>query len=383
MSKRQNLVLLTLCAALFCACGEQDVRETVHYNGIRKNKVAYKDGKPHGEFKRWTSHGDLAESGIYKNGLREGTWTEWFTDGKVQAQGEYKNGKKQGEWKGFFQDGTVAWKHFYQNGEPTGTWLEYYATPGNIRAGRQENALKEMNSCFKNSATGIRETYAPNGKPMRFENCKFGVLEGKVKSFYPGGSVESILEYKQGVLDGKAEFFRAAGGYYRDFPKAGKAFLTGFYKNGIRDSVWTYFAKDGSVQKTSVFQNGNGIAYGELGENGIDAETTFVAGLVQDTLRYKLPGRKLDFVEIWDKGEKKVLRSYYENSGKIASEGNFANGQRNGFWRNWYENGKIKDSLFYKDDAPFGEQLYYDSTGKLYMRKNQLGKNGPMEVKFQ
>ena len=93
MSKRQNLVLLTLCAALFCACGEQDVRETVHYNGIRKNKVAYKDGKPHGEFKRWTSHGDLAESGIYKNGLREGTWTEWFTDGKVQAQGEYKNGK--------------------------------------------------------------------------------------------------------------------------------------------------------------------------------------------------------------------------------------------------------------------------------------------------
>ncbi len=383
MFTRQNFAFFTLCAALFCACGEGDVQETVHYNGIRKTQVPYQNGKPHGEFKRWTSHGDLAESGMYQNGLREGIWTEWFTNGKVQSQGEYLNGKKQGIWKGFFQDGTTAWEHAYQDGEPTGTWTEFYPIHGNIRASgvRIQNPVKEKNSCFKNAEIGIRETFAPNGKRKRVENCKFGHLDGEVKTYYPGGSLESILEYKQGNLDGKATFFRAKSGYYTNSP--GTPFRSGFYKNGIRDSIWTYYAKDGSVMKTSVFQNGNGIAYGELDSDGLDAETTFVAGVVHDSIRYKLPDRPLRFIEVWDKGEKKLLLAYYEKTGKLASEGHFERGKRNGFWRNWYENGTIKDSLFYKDGEPFGEQLYYDSTGKLYMRKNQFGKNGPMQVNFQ
>lgn len=359
MIRFQNFAVFALCGALFTACSEKDVRETVHYNGIRKTQVAYKDGQPHGEFKRWTSHGDLAETGVYKDG------------------------KKQGLWKGFFQDGTIAWKHFYKDDEPTGTWVEYYPIRGNLRASGVENPIKEKNSCFKNTEEGFRETYAVNGKMEREETCKFGVLDGIVKAYYPGGSLESILEYKNGILDGKATYFRGRSGSYRSSPVPGKVLRTGFYKNGIRDSLWTYFAKDGSVQKTSVFQNGNGIAYGELGSDGLDAETTFVAGLIQDSIRYKLPGHKLQFIEVWDKGEKKVLLSYYEGSGKLASEGHFENGKRNGFWRNWYESGLLKDSLFYKDDEPFGEQLYYDSTGKLYMRKNQLGKNGPIQVNFQ
>ena len=383
MIRFQNFAVFALCGALFTACSEKDVRETVHYNGIRKTQVAYKDGQPHGEFKRWTSHGDLAESGIYKDGLREGSWTEFFTDGKVQAQGDYSNGKKQGTWKGFFQDGTLAWEHFYKDGEPTGTWIEYYPSHGNIRPSEENKNVKEANSCFPNVKEGSRETFSVNGKKEREENCKFGVLDGAVKTYYPGGSLESILEYKNGTLDGKATYFRARNGFYQESRAPGKKFREGFYKNGIRDSIWTYFAKDGSIEKTSVFKNGNGIAYGELGENGLDAETTFVAGLIQDSIRYKLPGHKLQFIEVWDKGEKKVLLSYYEGSGKLASEGHFENGKRNGFWRNWYESGLLKDSLFYKDDEPFGEQLYYDSTGKLYMRKKQLGKNGPMQVNFQ
>ncbi|MBP5247968.1 MAG: hypothetical protein J6Z31_08955 [Fibrobacter sp.] len=383
MFNLQKLAFFTLCTALFSACSEGDVRETVHYNGIRKTQVAYVNGKPHGEFKRWTSHGDLAESGTYENGLREGTWTEWFTNGKVQSQGEYQNGKRQGLWKGFFQDGTVAWEHTYRDNEPIGTWIEYYPLRGNIRVSSERNPIKEKNSCFKNSSEGFRETYSVSGKMEREETCRFGVLDGIVKAYYPGGSLESILEYKNGTLDGKATYFRARNGFYQESRAPGKKFREGFYKNGIRDSIWTYYGKDGLIQKTSLFVNGNGIAYGELDSNGFNAETTFVEGVVHDSLRYKLPGHNLQFVEVWDKGEKKVLLAYYEKSGTLASEGNFVKGKRNGFWRNWYENGMLKDSLFYKDDEPFGEQLYYDSTGKLYMRKKQIGKNGPVQVNFQ
>lgn len=363
MHEFQKMIFLAWLCAVLIACEEDDIRQTEHYNGIRKTQVAYKNDKPHGEFKRWTSHGDLAESGIYKNGFREGEWTEWFANGKIQARGQYEHGKMQGLWLGYYHDGKIAWERTYKDGEPVGIWTEYYPS----------GKIQERNSCFKNAQTGVREVFAASGKRERLEHCKYGILNGSVETYYPGGALESSHQYSEGTLHGKAILFRATGKIWR----------TAFYKFGLRDSLWTYYSQDGSEEKTSLFKNGNGIAYGELGEKGIDAETTLVNNLVQDTIRYTLPGHSLLYEEIWHQGEKLKLTSRYTQNNQIASEGFFSNGKRNGFWRNWYLNGKLKDSLFYKDDEVQGEQLHYDSTGKLYMRKTQFGKNGPMQVKFE
>ncbi len=363
MTKFQKIAILALCATTFFACGEKDVRETTHYNGIRKTQVPYRDGKPDGEFKRWTSHGDLAESGLYQNGTREGEWTEWFSNGKVQARGLYKKGKKDGSWKEYFFDGSLAAEKTFLNGEPVGIWKTFH----------ENGSLREKNSCFKGNANGTREVFAANGKRISAETCKSGVLDGRRETFYPGGPVETRSEYQNGKLHGKSELFRASGELWK----------RAFYRNGVRDSVWTYFKKDGSIERQSLFQNGNGIAYGELGENGIDAETTFVDNRISDTLRYRVPGHRLLYMEIWENGEKKKLLSFYDSLGTHASEGFFRNGKIDGCWRNWFSDGKLKDSLFYKDGEPFGEQLHYDSTGRLYMRKNRYGKNGPMKVGFE
>lgn len=360
LRKSRLLSPILLC---LIACSADDIRETVHYNGIRKERIEYQNGKPDGKYQRWTSHGDLAESGQFKNGLREGEWTQWFANGKVEARGIYKSGKKTGEWKGFTFDGKTAWEHEFQNGEPVGVWQDFHAASGNV---------KEKNSCFANVAEGTRETFAENGKRERIEHCKYGTVNGIVETFYPGGALETRTEFFAGLPNGKSEQFRASGELWK----------RAFFKNGVRDSVWSYFRKDGSVERESIFSNGNGTAYGYIGDGGIDAETTFVENQVHDTIWYKLPERKLLFAEVWDRGQKQKLLSFYSKN-HIASEGNFENGLRNGSWRNWYESGKIKDSLFYKDGEPFGDQMYFDSTGKLYMRKNQLGKNGPMEVHFQ
>ncbi len=363
MARFRNFAFFTLCLTLLIACREEDIRETAHYNGIRKTRVAYRNGNPDGEFKRWTSHGDLAESGFYENGKREGEWTEWFSNGNVQAKGIYRNGNKDGLWKTFSFDGKPAAEQSFQDGEPVGTWIEFHAN-GNI---------KERNSCFPLNADGTRETFAADGKKIHKETCRKGILEGTAETFYPGGSLESRSEYHAGKLHGKSELFRATGELWK----------RSFYRENIRDSVWTYFAKDGRIERQSIFVNGSGIAYGEIGEGGIDAETTFVDNKIQDTLRYTLPGHALRYAEIWENGEKRKLISFYDSSGTLASDGNFQNGKPSGSWRNWYPDGTLKDSLFYKDGEPFGEQLHYDSKGKLYMRKVQYGKSGPMRVGFE
>lgn len=358
----QKFAILALCAMALDACGEKEIRETAHYNGIRKTRTTYLHGVPDGKFERWTSHGDLAESGFYRKGKREGEWTEWFSNGKIEARGLYENDRKDGVWKVFRFDGKPAAERIFQNGEPIGTWTEYHAN-GNV---------KERNSCFPKNAEGTRETLSPEGKTLRREHCKYGVPDGITEVFYPGGSIESRSEYRRGKLHGESKLFRATGTPWR----------LAFYRENVRDSLWTYYDKNGQVERRSLFRNGNGIAYGEIGENGIDAETTFVDNRVEDTLRYRLPGHKLHYAEIWENGERKKLLSFYESS-VPASEGNFSSGKPDGSWRNWYPDRTLKDSLFYKDGEPFGEQLHYDSTGKLYMRKIQYGKNGPMEVGFE
>ena len=90
---------------LYCACSFERAEEQViaeHANGVKKTSVwvypdgdilkrnewyndgikeleiPYKDGVPHGEFKRWTGFGDVAMIGYYKKGLRDGKWTSYY-----------------------------------------------------------------------------------------------------------------------------------------------------------------------------------------------------------------------------------------------------------------------------------------------------------------
>lgn len=339
--------------------GEVHKRTGWYYNGIKESEVPYKNGVPEGTFTRWTSHGDIAETGQYEKGEKEGKWTEWYANGKVQSEGEYKEGKRQGKWMGYFYDGGIHWERSYTDDSASGTWKLYHPT----------GQLAEINNCFPQIAKGSRLLYSPEGKKEKEEHCHYGKLNGIIEEYYPGGALETKASYKDGILNGRTLIYRANRKIWRSL----------YYTNGVRDSLWIYYDKNGKKIKTSLFQNGNGIAYGE------SAETTFVNNYIQDTLRYKIEGHDLQYSEIWNKGEKTKLISHYPATlgGKLASEGLYQNGMRNGTWRNWYPNGKLKDSLFYKNDELYGEQLNYDSTGKLYMRKNQFGKNGPTVVRFK
>ena len=104
-------------------------------------------------------------------------------------------------------------------------------------------------------------------------------------------------------------------GFYRKSTKNGTVLETGFYKNGLKDSLWVDFHKYGTLVKvTGYYKNG-----------------------IKDSL--------------W-------IETYMDGSWKT---GYYKNGNRDSLWLEFYENGNIKSKIEYANGGYFSGQRYYFS----------------------
>lgn len=74
---------------------------------------------------------------------------------------------------------------------------------------------------------------------------RFGERHGQWFSFYPNGLLWSEMHYDKGLRHGpNTAFF-----------ENGKPRYSGFYKNDLVDSVWTYYDSTGTVLKVLTYKN--------------------------------------------------------------------------------------------------------------------------------
>ena len=62
--------------------------------------------------------------------------------------------------------------------------------------------------------------------------------------------------------------------------------------------------------------------------------------------------------------ENGLFKDYFEN-GKIKEKGIYENAKKNGLWEIWFENGQKADEAFYKDDELIGKRLTWHLNGQL------------------
>ena len=85
------------------------------------------------------------------------------------------------------------------------------------------------------------------------------------------------------------------------------------------------------------------------------------------------------------------LNKFYNDNGKLLSEGIFKDGKLNGLYKYYYENGKLKTEGTFEDGIPHGPSKIYHENGKLesegtikYLEKDGLFKyyneNGRLEL---
>ena len=356
--------------------GEILKRNEWYGNGIKELEIPYKNDEPHGDFKRWTVYGDVIMTGNYKKGLRNGKWTSYFTNKKIEATRYYKKDHPVGDWEGVhFNQNKAFEEHYSDNGDSIGVWKKWYDN-GNI---------KEENSCFKKNPKGELKRYTADGIIESETSCVNGKTEGMRIEYYSDGikiKLQENYSFVQkistseatSVLDGARTFYYGNGNVMKQE----------YWKKGERDSLWRWFDSDGNQIVQSKIENGKRTDYG-ICNNLICAESTFVKNaegefILNGKLWHYKSGHSLRYEEIWESGEQRESRSFYPDSlgGKMASEGFWKNGKREGLWRNWYKNGVLMDSLHYVAGERHGEQFSYDSTGKLYMHKTEAGKNRPV-----
>lgn len=153
------------------------------------------------------------------------------------------------------------------------------------------------------------------------------------------------LGRKQGVHDGysgswlfeRTYINDTLNGFFRKFTKDGTTWSTGYFKNGLKDSLWLEFYKDRTVKEREFYRAGK--KHGEFIHYFENGHISYFAKFINDTL----VGEAIN---------------YYQ-SGSVKSKGN----QQNGIWTEYYENGSIKSKQEFTNGLLIGQRFYFSQKG--------------------
>lgn len=203
--------------------------------------------------------------------------------------------------------------------------------------------------------------------------------------YYENGAKSS----EGNMRDGKAD------GYWKNYYKNGNLKIEGNRKNFQLDSTWKFYSEKGKITKSVNYAEGkkNGFTLNYDTNQRITSKETFVNDIKQgNTWAYYKSG-KTKQVTPYVKGKPDGLAYEYSEDSVVISimkyQGGILasierlnrkdeNGKKQGVWKEFYENGKIKSEKKYKDDLVDGYVKTYDSKGNL---QNTEKFNNGKEVK--
>jgi antitoxin component YwqK of YwqJK toxin-antitoxin module len=343
--------------------------------------------------------------GLLVNGKKEGTWCYLYNNGQLKATGNLKDELKEG-----------VWKYYYNSGQ-----------------------LKEESNFVKDKGNGLSMQYYENGAPKFKCNYVDDAYDGAVEVYYPSGTLKGTYTFKNGLKEGKSVNYYESGpkktecnytanknnGDYAEYYASGKlksSFLTAddqrngpytdYYENGAKKGVG--IEKNGSFTGPykSYHPNGKVKEEGQYTEKGIltgIVKKYTMKGQLEEEYQYSERGKltskkfyttsgKLENELIFkneelaesqsynDKGEvindqkKKKDRfevTFFNSGGSKKSEGTFVDGQREGLWKFYDENGFLESTQEHKEDKLNGEVKSYFCNGKI--KSESTYKDGKQE----
>ena len=184
---------------------KKDAKGTLLYSGNFNNNI------PDGEFVYYDSLGKIKARTLFtENGGK--AYTKFYQKGIMISEGLYQNEKKTGIWKYYNQDSIVISIENYDNGIPNGQWSTFYG----------------------NGALLEEVTYVE------------GVKNGPWLQYFYDGPLKTKATYINGKLEGLATFYHPNG----------LIFISGPYKNNLKDGVWMHLNDKGVAEKREIWSAG-------------------------------------------------------------------------------------------------------------------------------
>ena len=312
-------VLLLLISSFISA---QKAQKNYWENGALRSEGQTNDlGVRTGQWKFYYSTGEMEASGSY-NGQKVSIVNEPFKRPKTSAVDDYNSkSSRQGEWNFFYKNGTASAKIYYNNGCPYDKAYRYHTngtkseevTLSNCavyapRTMWDQKGVKYFETKIETPGKTVDYEYYSNSQLKSIVPYKDGEQFGVVKRYFENGNREEDVMMKNNKVHGsyrswyangkkQREFFsinNVMSGEFREWNESGvllretiedtetqRIVVKTYWENGqlkmkgtsktppshsihhwaqSRHGAWTYWDKNGNVQKTENYLDGKLIS---------------------------------------------------------------------------------------------------------------------------
>jgi len=313
---------------------------------------------PNGYNKFYYESGSLSSEGTMRDGKPDGYWKTYHENGFIKSEGNRKDFKLDSIWNFYSDSGQVVLKITYLDGKKNG-----------VRTTFQTDEIIEEN--FVNDIKqGFTITYYPDGKLWKKVNFIDGLEEGTGKEFANNdGRVIKLTTYRKGFVTdieyiNRIDKVNMKQGKWIEFYDEGNIMWEGEYKNDLKNGYFKTYSKEGNLISTQKFIDG--ILQEEVEELAkLDIKTEYYpTGKKKIVASYKNDIPEGVRREYSPEGE--IVAGYIFKSGILVGEGitNEA-GIKDGPWKEYFPNGKIKNIGNYEKGNRTGEWKFYHTNGQL------------------
>lgn len=325
----------------------------------------------------------------------------FYENGIKSSEGRLVDGKPVGLWKTYYENGQLKTEGHRENNMLEGPWYFYRESgkleriinyKADVKNGVEdifsaEGLLTERYNYVANKKEGKAFFYYADGtvsKELEFVNNK---EEGKAIEYGTDGRIITFLAYKDGFLRTQEKVNRYSskgekiGKWIEFYSNSNRVKEEGNYSNGKRNGLFKIFDKKGHLDRIETYKNGvlqeDSAAEildvkKELGQDGkIKSIGSYANGKKQGIFReYNSDGEIIassvykNDVKVGEgviTGSGKYIGSWkiYYPTGELRAEGEYEEGKKNGKWKYYFITGELEQKGNYKNNLPSGEWVWY------------------------
>lgn len=373
-------------------------------NGIKTQEITYRNGKKNGEtitFKIGVKYlseqyvsekrqgfsqefyptGEVRRKIPFVDDVEKGIGYEYNYDGMIITINSYdegfirrsekvnrydKKGKKRGTWKTFYTDSLVSMEGYYMNDLKNGIF-KTYDKKGNLLSLEKYKDGQLVVDSEQSIVLDLKSTYYSNGKVKSSGGYVDGKKEGTHRVYDEEGNILGGEVYSYGVKTGEGIIDKSGDleGDWKLYYDTGELKAEGSYIKNERDGDWIFYHKNGKIEHKGKYAK----------------------GLAQGGWTWYFDDGKLRREEYYRRGKEDGQSEEFDEEGNIISQGEYINGLREGewfyhvgdqtergyyldgdkqgFWKHTYENGKTSFQGEFMVGLEVGKHKWYYPDGQI------------------
>jgi len=292
----------------------------------------------HGKWVYFDKAGAIIEERNYYKGQLNGPVKAQYSNGKPRQEGYFKLGEQDSVYREWNEDGKLSIEGSYFQDKPSGTWTYYYS-----------NGKQKLIEEFIDTIDYVRAYWLPDS--LHTQTVIDGT--GEMLTFYTTGDQKEWYNYKNGLKNGPFE----------EYSTYGFVTISGSFKEGLKDSLWSYAYYTGALEKTS----------------------TYVDGELNGPYHYYFDNGQINVEGQYSDGKKTGIWTWYTNKGTKDMQGSFKNDMQHGKWTYWHPTGEVSYYAEYKDNQKHGLWTYLYKNGNTFKKGSFSAdeKNGKWETWYE